>query len=170
MLVTVEDVVRERLLQLDPDGKAGLLDSIESSTHDDWSMTAVFRKLDNGNVDNAIWDFVQRDRQQKNPTIMHDNQFMSRRKGNGYHSYREKTRPSLQVVFLFHDGDKVPYAAHMDMDRFPPGASYVTSVRHFFQEQVRHRVFRGKKDYPRMARSLKRIRDAQALTARGGGR
>jgi hypothetical protein len=170
---TVATNVMEALAQL------GLDDSIDIVQVKRNFIIAKPKELPNGMVDHALWDSIQKDlRVAKelgaNSSWLHDSPVLSKLFGNGAHSYRQRTLPSLQAVFYFPNAletlrfFKFNKAAHyyikLDVDRFPPGSSKFNSGRHFVIELFPHWLWRGSTNQKRIAAQLSnnKFRDEKA--------
>jgi hypothetical protein len=153
--ITAEDNVKTGFTIHDPDGSKGLIVSVETWQNQDIRVVLTFRKRADGSTDSALWDYVQADRKSKKPLFLHDNVKFTKLFRMSPQSYRERLRPSMQIVFLFRKGEPVPFGAKVDFDRFPVNAALpVSSARHFLQELVGHRFFGGKTDQRRMATAI----------------
>lgn len=133
----------------------GLEDSLEiTSIHEEYILAQP--RVNNGQADNRLWLRIQASRRTKERAWLHDNVFMSRLVGHGAYSFRQRARPSLQAIFYFRENSQTPYLIKLDVDRFPPSSSYVTSFRHFFQEMVPNLMLGKSTDQTRMAGAISR--------------
>jgi hypothetical protein len=170
---TVATNVMEALAQL------GLDDSIHIVQVNRNFIIARPKELPNGMVDHALWNSIQKDLRVakdmgENSYWLHDSPFLSKLFGNGVHSYRRRTLPSLQAVFFlptalnmpsfFKLKEEVNYYIKLDVDRFPPGSSKFNSGRHFVIEILPHWLLRGCSNQKRIAAQLSnnKLRDEKA--------
>lgn len=109
-----------------------------------------------GTTDNSLWEFVQ-EHHNVIKDWTHDNALISWVEGHGKYSFRQKCRPSMQVTFHKVKNNVAKYIK-IDLDRYPPSArAWVTSARHFLQEQFPNLVFGKKTNADRMHDSLVKL-------------
>jgi hypothetical protein len=169
---TVAANVSEALAQ------SGLNGSVEMvRVHRDF-VIAKPRVLPDGEADHSLWNLIQWEitRAQGAGTKgrwLHDPPCLSRLLGNGIHSYRQRSRPSLQAVFYFPGSagappfldsqGEAPYFIKLDVDRFPPGGARLNSARHFLIEILPHWLLQGRTNQERIAAKLRQRRQANEL-------
>lgn len=109
-----------------------------------------------GTTNNSLWEHIQKKHKLKDGWTR-DNTIFSRLQRQGKHSYRQKSRPSMQVVFRKFKND-FPQEIKLDLDRYPPGGSLpMSSARHLIQEVIPNFFLRRKTNPLRMNFSIKRL-------------
>lgn len=133
-------------------GLSHSIDVIE--TYEDHVVAVPHRRAD-GTNDTSLLDYIRLSRKEGKREWIHDNTVCSWFWGHGTYSYRQRVRPSLHATFFFSPDGKLA-KIKLDVDRFPPGSTKITSARHLIQELIPNKLFGKKTDQTYIAGALQR--------------
>ncbi len=109
-----------------------------------------------GGVKNCLLETILESRKLNKGEWVHDNVVLSRLQKNGRHSYRQTSRPSLQVIFNIKKGVVIDII--LDVDKYPPHADDPKgSIRHAILELIPHWVLRTKTNSEKMSFSIDKL-------------